>query len=67
MKPLNVETVQVNRECHIDARVVGKALQKFESVDLLFIPLEAETRMVVVSVTEGASLKNLLGIRFSGR
>ncbi len=68
LAPLDIETVQVNtgKECHLDARVIRKALQKFEDVDLLFIenvgnlicpidfPLGAETRMVVISVTEGA-------------
>jgi len=61
--------VQVNtgKECHLDARLVERALDEMdlEATDLLFIenvgnlicpgefPLGAHRRMVVVSVTEG--------------
>ncbi len=64
-----VEVVPINtgKECHLDANLVGKALQKInlESIDLLFIEnvgnlicpadfsLGSEKRVVVVSVTEG--------------
>jgi hydrogenase nickel incorporation protein HypB len=64
-----VQAVQVNtgRECHLDANLVGKALEKFnlETIDLLFIenvgnlicpgdyPLGTHKRVVVISVTEG--------------
>jgi len=64
-----VETVAINtgKECHLDANLVGKALQKInlDGIDLLFIenvgnlicpadfPLGSEKRVVVVSVTEG--------------
>jgi len=64
-----VEVVPINtgKECHLDANLVKKALQKIslEDVDLLFIenvgnlicpadfPLGSEKRVVVISVTEG--------------
>ena len=64
-----VEVVPINtgKECHLDANLVRKALQKInlEGVDILFIenvgnlicpadfPLGSEKRIVVVSVTEG--------------
>jgi len=64
-----VEVVAINtgKECHLDANLVGKALQKIslDGIDLLFIenvgnlicpadfPLGSEKRVVVVSVTEG--------------
>jgi len=64
-----VEAVAINtgKECHLDANLVGKALQKIklDGIDLLFIenvgnlicpadfPLGSEKRVVVVSVTEG--------------
>jgi len=64
-----VEVVPINtgKECHLDANLVRKALQriKLEEVDILFIenvgnlvcpadfPLGSEKRVVVVSVTEG--------------
>ncbi len=64
-----VEVVPINtgKECHLDANLVRKALQKInlEDVDLLFIEnvgnlicpadfsLGSEKRVVVVSVTEG--------------
>jgi len=64
-----VEVVAINtgKECHLDANLVRKALQKInlEDIDLLFIenvgnlicpadfPLGSEKRVVVVSVTEG--------------
>jgi len=64
-----VQAVQVNtgRECHLDANLVGKALEKFnlETIDLLFIenvgnlicpgdyPLGTHKQVVVISVTEG--------------
>ena len=66
----NVEVVAINtgKECHLDANLVRKALQKLDfekGVDLLFIenvgnlicpaefPLGSEKRMVIISVTEG--------------
>jgi len=64
-----VETVAINtgKECHLDANLVKKALQKLDlkSINLLFIenvgnlicpaefPLGSDKRVVVVSVTEG--------------
>jgi hydrogenase nickel incorporation protein HypB len=64
-----VEVVPINtgKECHLDANLVKKALQRLdlENINLLFIenvgnlicpadfPLGAEKRIVVVSVTEG--------------
>jgi len=64
-----VEAVPINtgKECHLDANLVKKALQKInlEEINLLFIenvgnlicpadfPLGSEKRVVVVSVTEG--------------
>lgn len=64
-----VEVVPINtgKECHLDANLVRKALQRIslEDIDLLFIenvgnlicpadfPLGSEKRIVVVSVTEG--------------
>ncbi|MCS4540927.1 MAG: hydrogenase nickel incorporation protein HypB [Euryarchaeota archaeon] len=64
-----VEVIQINtgKECHLDANLVKKALQKVDlnNVDLLFIenvgnlicpadfPLGSEKRIVVISVTEG--------------
>jgi hydrogenase nickel incorporation protein HypB len=64
-----VEVVAINtgRECHLDANLVAKAVEKIklEEIDLLFIenvgnlicpaefPLGTEKRVVVVSVTEG--------------
>jgi hydrogenase nickel incorporation protein HypB len=64
-----VEAVAINtgKECHLDANLVGKALQKInlDGIDLLFIenvgnlicpadfPLGSEKRVVVISVTEG--------------
>ncbi|RKY04397.1 hydrogenase accessory protein HypB [Candidatus Poribacteria bacterium] len=64
-----VQVVQVNtgKECHLDAHLVGKALEEMDldAIDLLFIenvgnlicpgefPLGAHKRLVVVSVTEG--------------
>jgi hydrogenase nickel incorporation protein HypB len=64
-----VETVAINtgKECHLDANLVKKALQKLnlKNLDLLFIenvgnlicpaefPLGSDKRVVVVSVTEG--------------
>lgn len=64
-----VEVVAINtgRECHLDANLVAKAIERIrlEDVDLLFIenvgnlicpaefPLGTEKRLVVVSVTEG--------------
>ena len=64
-----VEVVAINtgRECHLDANLVAKAVQRIrlEEIDLLFIenvgnlicpaefPLGTEKRIVVVSVTEG--------------
>jgi hydrogenase nickel incorporation protein HypB len=64
-----VEAVPINtgKECHLDANLVKKALQKInlEEINLLFIenvgnlicpadfPLGSEKRVVVISVTEG--------------
>jgi len=64
-----VEVVPINtgKECHLDANLVRKALQRLDlnSLDLLFIenvgnlicpaefPLGSEKRVVVISVTEG--------------
>lgn len=64
-----VEVVAINtgKECHLDANLVRKALQRLDldSIDLLFIenvgnlicpaefPLGSEKRIVVISVTEG--------------
>jgi len=64
-----VETVPINtgKECHLDANLVKKALQKLnlKKINLLFIenvgnlicpaefPLGSDKRVVVVSVTEG--------------
>jgi hydrogenase nickel incorporation protein HypB len=64
-----VEVVPINtgKECHLDANLVRKALQRLDlaSLDLLFIenvgnlicpaefPLGSEKRAVVISVTEG--------------
>jgi len=63
------ETVAINtgKECHLDANLVKKALQRLDlkKIDLLFIenvgnlicpaefPLGSDRRVVVVSVTEG--------------
>ncbi len=65
----NVEVVAINtgKECHLDANLVKKALQRLnlDNIDLLFIenvgnlicpaefPLGSEKRIVVISVTEG--------------
>ena len=65
----NVQVVAINtgKECHLDANLIKKALQKLnmDSIDLLFIenvgnlicpaefPLGSEKRMVIISVTEG--------------
>jgi hydrogenase nickel incorporation protein HypB len=64
-----VEVVPINtgRECHLDANLVARAVERIrlEDIDLLFIenvgnlicpaefPLGTEKRVVVVSVTEG--------------
>lgn len=69
LRAVGAEVVQVNtgKECHLDAHLVGRALDEMdlEATDLLFIenvgnlicpgefPLGAHQRMVVVSVTEG--------------
>lgn len=65
-----VEVVAINtgRECHLDANLVARAVERIrlEDIDLLFIenvgnlicpaefPLGTEKRVVVVSVTEGS-------------
>ena len=65
----NVEVVAINtgKECHLDANLVKKALQRLnlDSINLLFIenvgnlicpaefPLGSDKRIVVISVTEG--------------
>ncbi|UCC32988.1 MAG: hydrogenase nickel incorporation protein HypB [Candidatus Bathyarchaeota archaeon] len=60
-------TITTGKECHLDANLVGKALQRLDlkEIDLLLIenvgnlicpaefPLGADQRAVVVSVTEG--------------
>ena len=64
-----VPTIQVNtgKECHLDANLIRKALDKLplDNLDLIFIenvgnlicpsefPLGSEKRLVVISVTEG--------------
>lgn len=69
IKRHGVEVVAINtgKECHLDANLVKKALQKInlDEVDLIFIenvgnlicpaefPLGSDSRIVVVSVTEG--------------
>ena len=64
---VKVITINTGRECHLDANVVSKAVERIslEDIDLLFIenvgnlicpaefPLGTEKRVVVVSVTEG--------------
>ena len=66
----NVEVVPINtgKECHLDANLIRKALQKIDlnNLDLLLIenvgnlicpaefPLGSEKRIVVISVTEGS-------------
>jgi hydrogenase nickel incorporation protein HypB len=69
IKRHGVEVVAINtgKECHLDANLVKKALQRLDldTIDLLFIenvgnlicpaefPLGSEKRVVVISVTEG--------------
>ena len=69
IKRHGVEVVAINtgKECHLDANLVKKALQRLDLglIDLLFIenvgnlicpaefPLGSEKRVVVISVTEG--------------
>ena len=69
MATLGIQTVQINtgRECHLDANLVRKALEKVDlsALDLVFIEnvgnlicpadfaLGSDTRIVVISVTEG--------------
>jgi hydrogenase nickel incorporation protein HypB len=64
-----IETVAINtgKECHLDANLIKKALQKLDlkNINLLFIenvgnlicpaefPLGSDKRIVVISVTEG--------------
>jgi hydrogenase nickel incorporation protein HypB len=64
---VDVVPINTGKECHLDANLVNKALQKLdlENINLLFIenvgnlicpaefPLGSEKRVVVVSVTEG--------------
>jgi hydrogenase nickel incorporation protein HypB len=64
---VKVVAINTGRECHLDANLVAKAVQRInlEDIDLLFIenvgnlicpaefPLGTEKRVVVVSVTEG--------------
>ena len=64
---VKVLTINTGRECHLDANVVARAVERIslEDIDLLFIenvgnlicpaefPLGTEKRVVVVSVTEG--------------
>ena len=64
---VQVVTINTGRECHLDAHVVSKAVEKInvESIDLLIIenvgnlicpaefPLGTDKRVVVISVTEG--------------
>lgn len=64
---VKVVAISTGRECHLDANLVARAIQRInlEEIDLLFIenvgnlicpaefPLGTEKRVVVVSVTEG--------------
>jgi hydrogenase nickel incorporation protein HypB len=64
---IKVVTINTGLECHLDANVVSKAVERIslQDIDLLFIenvgnlicpaefPLGTEKRVVVVSVTEG--------------
>jgi hydrogenase nickel incorporation protein HypB len=64
---VQVLTINTGRECHLDANVIAKAVEKISlgSIDLLIIenvgnlicpaefPLGTDKRVVVVSVTEG--------------
>jgi len=64
---VKVVAITTGKECHLDANLVRRALQKIDlgSIDLLFIenvgnlicpaefPLGSEKRVVVISVTEG--------------
>jgi len=64
---VQVVTINTGRECHLDANVVARAVERIslEDIDLLIIenvgnlicpaefPLGTEKRVVVVSVTEG--------------
>lgn len=64
---VRVVAINTGKECHLDANLVRKALQRLnlDEIDLLFIenvgnlicpaefPLGSEKRVVVVSVTEG--------------
>ena len=64
---VQVLTINTGRECHLDANVIAKAVEKIslENIDLLIIenvgnlicpaefPLGTDKRVVVVSVTEG--------------
>ena len=64
---VQVVTINTGRECHLDANVVARALEKIDlkEIDLLIIenvgnlicpaefPLGTDKRIVVVSVTEG--------------
>jgi len=64
---VQVITINTGRECHLDANVVARAVERIslEAIDLLIIenvgnlicpaefPLGTEKRVVVVSVTEG--------------
>ena len=64
---VQVITINTGRECHLDANVVAKAVEriKIEDIDLLIIenvgnlicpaefPLGTDKRVVVISVTEG--------------
>ena len=64
---VQVVTINTGRECHLDAHVVSKAVEKIDikNIDLLIIenvgnlicpaefPLGTDKRVVVISVTEG--------------
>lgn len=64
---VDVVAINTGKECHLDANLVQKAIQRLnlEKIDLLFIenvgnlicpaefPLGSEKRVVIVSVTEG--------------
>jgi hydrogenase nickel incorporation protein HypB len=64
---VRVVAINTGKECHLDANLVKKALQRLDldTIDLLFIenvgnlicpaefPLGSEKRVVVISVTEG--------------
>ncbi|MDI9633535.1 MAG: hydrogenase nickel incorporation protein HypB [Methanolinea sp.] len=74
IKALGIPVVNANtgKECHLDAHLVGHALEELDldAIDILFIenvgnmvcptdfPLGAEKRVVIVSATEGDDVVN---------